>query len=312
MFFYTRVTVNLRGRMDIRQLKCFDAVLSSGAMTRAAEILGLAQPTVSITIAQLEQEIGFVLFERSRGRLEPTPEAYALHQVAMLALESVSRVSQVANQIQRRATGEISILCYPGIAWRFMPELINSFRAKKDGVRVKLISRSSESLRQLILPQNYDVAIVESPVLQPIGRMQLYRYTCDCALPVGHFLASKKLLRPQDLSGAPFVTLFPDHVTNHQLRKSFADSAAHFRVILECDFFASAYSVVRSGGGITLLDPITAAHIDKSAVVMRPFEPKVRYEIAVVRPSNRPHSGIADDFCELLHTSLGALSNLSE
>ena len=44
--------------MDIRQLKCFDAVLSSGAMTRAAEILGLAQPTVSITIAQLEQEIG--------------------------------------------------------------------------------------------------------------------------------------------------------------------------------------------------------------------------------------------------------------
>ena len=82
-----------------------------------------------------------------------------------------------------------------------MPELINSIRAKKDGVRVKLISRSSESLRQLILSQNYDLAIVESPVLQPIGRLQLDRYAYDCALPVDHFLASKKLLRPQDLSG---------------------------------------------------------------------------------------------------------------
>ena len=80
--------------MDIRQLKCFDAVLTTGAMTRAADLLGLAQPTVSITIAQLEREIGFTLFKRSKGSLQPTPEAFSFHQAAMQAIESVSRVGR--------------------------------------------------------------------------------------------------------------------------------------------------------------------------------------------------------------------------
>ena len=129
--------------MDIRQLKCFDAVLTTGAMTRAADLLGLAQPTVSITIAQLEREIGFTLFKRSKGKLEPTPEAYSFHEAAQQALDSVARVSQVAREIHRLNAGEVSILCYPGIAWRFMPELINAFRTDREDIQIKLISRSS-------------------------------------------------------------------------------------------------------------------------------------------------------------------------
>jgi DNA-binding transcriptional LysR family regulator len=77
--------------MDVRQLRCFDAVLTTGAMTLAAELLGLAQPTVSITIQQLEKEIGFSLFHRSKGRLVPTPEAYWFHQATKEALDGVAR-----------------------------------------------------------------------------------------------------------------------------------------------------------------------------------------------------------------------------
>ena len=178
--------------MDIRQLKCFDAVLTTGAMTRAAEMLGLAQPTVSITIAQLEDEIGFNLFKRLKGRLEPTPEAYAFHEAAKQALESITRVGQLAQEIHRLNEGEISVLCYPGIAWRFMPEFISNFRVGREGILVKLISRSSAALRQLILAQNFDVAIIETPVIQPNAITKLYNFRCQCAVPPHHELAARK------------------------------------------------------------------------------------------------------------------------
>jgi len=293
--------------MDIRQLRCFDAVLTTGAMTRAADLLGLAQPTVSITIAQLEREIGFTLFKRSRGRLEPTPEAYSFHDAALQALESVSRVTQVAHEIRRLNEGEISILCYPGIAWRFMPELIEKFRSGREGIQVKLISRSSAALRQLILAQNFDVAVIEAPVLQPSSNTRSYAYSCRCALPLQHPLLKRGTITPGDLDGSPFVTLFPDHATHHQIRKAFADSGAHLRVVLECDFFASACSFVTSGGGVTIIDPVTASQLVPGDVELRPFEPAIEYEIAVVRPKNRPHSRLADEFCARLHDKLEAL-----
>ena len=296
--------------MDIRQLRCFDAVLATGAMTRAAVLLGLAQPTVSITIANLEREIGFTLFKRSKGRLEPTPEAYSFHEAAMQVLESVSRVTQVAHEIRRLNEGEISILCYPGIAWWFMPELIEEFRSERQDIQVKLISRSSVALRQLILAQNFDVAIIESPVAQPTRDTKLYRYSCKCALPPQHPLARRDTVTPKDLSGEPFVTLFPDHATNHQIRKAFADSGAHLKVALECDFFVSAFNFVKSGGGVTVLDPITASQITTDDVVLRHFEPTIEYEIALVRPTNRPHSLLANEFCKRLQNELEGLSDL--
>ncbi len=294
--------------MDIRQLRCFDAVLSTGAMTRAAELLGLAQPTVSITIAQLEREIGFELFKRSKGRLEPTPEAYSFHESAQLALESVSRVTQAANEIRRLNEGEVSILCYPGIAWRLMPELIEEFRSKREGVQVKLISRSSAALRQLILAQNFDVAVIEAPVTPSVGDTMQYRYCCQCALPPGHPLADQKTITPAHLDGVPFVALFPDHSTHHQIRNAFAESGAELRIALECDFFVSALSFVMQGGGVTILDPITANHIAEGDVVLRPFEPEIDYELALVRPSNRPHSRLADAFCAKLTEKLDGLA----
>ncbi len=293
--------------MDVRQLKCFDAVLTTGAMTRAGELLGLAQPTVSITIAQLEREIGFVLFKRSKGKLEATPEAYAFHEAAMQALESIDRVSQVAREIHRLNAGEISILCYPGIAWRFMPELIEKLRIGREGIQVKLISRSSVALRQLILAQNYDVAVIESPVLQPSGNTRLFRYNCLCALPYRHALTTKSSISPADLDGLPFVTLFPDHATHHQIRKVFADDGAHLNVALECDFFASACNFVRAGGGFTIVDPITAAQIEDADIELRPFTPAIEYEIAMVRPKDRPSSRLADEFCERLDQELQRL-----
>jgi len=293
--------------MDIRQLKCFDAVLSTGAMTRAADLLGLAQPTVSITIAQLEREIGFALFKRSKGWLEPTPEAYSFHRVAKEALESIARVGQVAGEIARLNDGEISILCYPGIAWNLLPTLLTQFRRDRQGVQIKLISRSSASLRHLTMVQNFDIAVVETPVLQPAAHVELFDYRCLCALPGGHPLADKKTITAKDLDDVPFALLFSEHATHHQVRMAFSDAGSVLNAALECEFFASACRFVQEGGGVTIVDPITASQVDREGLELRPFEPAIKYQIALLRPVNRVRSQLSDAFHLLLRERLSAL-----
>lgn len=293
--------------MDIRQLKCFDAVMTTGAMTRAADLLGLAQPTVSITIAQLEREIGFTLFKRSKGSLQPTPEAFSFHQAAMQAIESVSRVGQVAREIRRLNEGEVSILCYPGIAWRMMPELIAEFRKERPGIQIKMVSRSSAALRQLAMSQNFDTAVVEAPVRLHAADVETLKYRCVCALPANHPLADQDKITPMELSGVPLAVLFPDHATNHQIRQVFSESGADLNIALECDFFASACSFVRVGGGAAIIDPVTASQIESNDMTLLPFAPAIDYELALVRPANRARSRLADTFHDLLSERLREL-----
>lgn len=273
-------------------------------MTRAAKLLGLAQPTVSITIAQLEREIGFTLFKRSKGWLEPTPEAYTFHQAALRAIESVSRVTQVAREIKRLNYGEVSVLCYPGIAWRLLPELIATFHSEHPGIQVKLISRSSEALRELTVAQNFDTAVVEAPIHLPAGEVEILDYRCLCALPTDHPSANKDRITPADVSGEPFVMLFPEHATHHQIRKVFSDSGADLNVALECDFFASACSFVRLNGGVTIIDPITAAQVGPGDLKLLPFEPAIEYQLALVRPANKANSQLSEEFHRRLRRRL--------
>ena len=293
--------------MDIRQLKCFDAVLSTGAMTRAADLLGLAQPTVSITIAQLEREIGFPLFKRSRGSLQPTPEAFSLHQAAMQAIDSISRVGQVAREIRRLNEGEVSLLCYPGIAWRTMPELIAEFRRGRPGIQIKMVSRSSAALRQLATSQNFDTAIVEAPVRLPAADIEVFKYRCVCVLAEDHSLGNRKRVTPKDLNGVPIAILFPDHTTNHQIRKAFSEHGAELNVALECDFFISACTFVSSGGGAAIVDPITASQLSSDRSRLVPFEPAIEYELALVRSANRTSSRLSEKFHETVRERLHEL-----
>jgi hypothetical protein len=65
-----------------------------------------------------------------------------------------------------------------------------------------------------------------------------------------------------------------------------------------------------SGGGVTVLDPITASQITTDDVVLRHFEPTIEYEIALVRPTNRPHSLLANEFCTRLQNELEGLLDL--
>ena len=83
-----------------RHLEVFDAIIAAGSISRAASQLNLSQPAVSIALANLEESIGFKLFQRDRGFFAPTREALLLQDDMAQGLLALSRVSQRKSEIR--------------------------------------------------------------------------------------------------------------------------------------------------------------------------------------------------------------------
>ncbi|MDB5875819.1 MAG: LysR family transcriptional regulator [Ramlibacter sp.] len=292
--------------MQIRQLECFRALMLSGTMTRAAEELGITQPAVSGTIAGLEKEIGFTLFSRQGGRLIPTEEAHLFFNEVSRSLSAMESMERAVAEIREGKRGSLSIAAYPSISIALLPRILSLFMACRPDIRINLVSRSSYVVKELVSTQQFDLAIAELPTDHPLDRMEKFSYRCDCILPTDHPLASREVITTQDLDGLPFISLFRDHTTHHQLARAFSASGSKWNVVAEVQYFASVCELVAAGCGVGLADPVVSSPFT-GEVVRRRFEPAVSYEIGLLHPDRPSRSVIADEFIALVRQHLAQL-----
>jgi DNA-binding transcriptional LysR family regulator len=294
--------------VNVRQLRCFETVMTLGTATEAAAALGISQPAVSVAIASLEQELGFVLFERIKGRLKPTREAQFLLDDARSAMGALDRAAQTARAIRNHTHGNLVIASYPGIALEFLPRVLAKFLKSRPGVRVELLSRSSHVLHELIPAQSFDVAIADLPVNRQDVLTRALSLECVCVLPKRHALAGKRLIVPEDLHGVPFFSLFKEHLIYNRVARAFAAANAHWNVVAECRFFASACAFVAQSWGASIVDPITASDFAHRGLAVRPFRPSIVYDIGILLPARRPQSRLTKDFIPYVEREIRAFT----
>jgi DNA-binding transcriptional LysR family regulator len=99
--------------MRLRQIEVFHAVYSTGSMTSAAAMLNVSQPSVSKVLAHAEQQLGYLLFERLKGKLVPTPEAHRLFAHVSAVYRDVDRLRHVAENLKAGNSGHIRIAGTP-------------------------------------------------------------------------------------------------------------------------------------------------------------------------------------------------------
>lgn len=282
--------------MDTRHLEAFRAVIESGSMTGAARILGKSQPAVSNLITRLEDEIDLRLFYRQRGKLEATPEAALFYEEVCRALASVDRAALAAREIRRTRTGPLLIASPPGLATYTLPQLIAPFLRERQGVTLRFITRSSQSVRDLIAVRGFDVGFAELPVEPSAINVERFDIECVCMLRADDPLARRAVITPRLLSGRPFVSLFREHITYEGAARAFAGTPATWNVVAEAEFFGTACALVQNGLGVTIVDPPTAAHFRKHGLVARRFRPAVKYSFALFQPAHKPPSRLALEF----------------
>ncbi|MEW6640593.1 MAG: LysR family transcriptional regulator [Pseudomonadota bacterium] len=289
--------------MRLRQLECFRALMLHGTMTRAAELLGMSQPGISAMIANLEHATGLTLFVRRGGRLQPTPEARLFYVEAARALEAVENTARIAGEIRSGRRGHLAIAAYPSVSISLLPRLLAAFAAKRPDLQIKIITRASASVRELMSTQQFDIAVAELPLDYPTAHMEVFAYECLCMLPKGHRLARLKQVTPADLGGEPFVTLFRGDPIYQQLASAFSEYGARWNVVAETEFFSTACELVAAGRGVGIVDPVVSRPFTAN-VVLRPFKPAIAYQVALLFPVNEELSQVARDFVAVLRRQL--------
>jgi DNA-binding transcriptional LysR family regulator len=289
--------------MDHRQIEIFRAVINQGSVTDAARILGISQPAVSGSLAKLEQRLGFGLFRRQGRRLVPTAEARQLHLEASRRLDEFGKLGVSVGEISAGRRGTLTIATNPGPAISWLPAVAAAFRRDRPEVRLRLLTRSSQEVRELASLSAFDLGLAEAPFANAEPVLRRYTMPRVVVLPRTHRLVGYDVLTPQLLDGEDLVATIRSSWNWSSVARAFDLAGAVCRVVVECEFVSIALNMVAAGAGICLADPISAASIGPD-LVQRPFIPATPYEVGLLRPAHGELTILAKAFAATLHAHI--------
>lgn len=281
----------------------------SGTQTRAAEKLRLTQPAVSSLIDSLEEELGFKLFDRVKGRLLPTREASYFYDYVSGVLASLTNLDQIARDIRESNTGGLRIAANPSMSLGFLPKVCARFQNDHPEVDVELSTRSSTKVLELLATQQFDIGFAEMPRGQSLIEVERLRFRCVCMVRQDDPLAGRDVLRPADFDGRRFVSVHQEHSTTARLNELWAEAGVQPKIKVVTQLFWTASLFVAEGAGIALVDPLTAIEFLHRGLVAIPFEPEVYVEMGIVFPTSRPKSLPTLKFSQYVREQLQVSSN---
>jgi len=294
---------------SFRQLLIFREVMRAGTLAEAARSVGRTQPAVGSAIGKLEQELGFELFQRERGRLVPKPEAHYFLEETEQVLARLSQSTRTMAEIGNMERGVLRIACNPASSGFVIPKAVARFLDGRPEVQVSLMMRSSVIIEEWIASQQYDIGIAETPAPRRALKVQAFDMACVCAVAAGSELAARPAITPRDLDNRPMAALFSEHNTWINTTGAFAKAGARFKQRFELQTFLPALQLVEEGLCACICDPLTARSYSMyqrqtPRIVFRAFAPTVLYSIAVLTPAYRPASLLAAGFLDFVAAEL--------
>lgn len=284
-------------KINLRHLEVFRAVINAGSANRAARALGITQPAVSRSLAKLETDLGLALFDRSRHRLEPTPEAIRLYDEVENAFAGVERVLNTAQDIRDLGEGQLRIATIPSLTRALIRPAVARFLARYPGLNVSLEVRTNRIVVEWVAAHQVDLGIATLPVNHPgLAVKPLFAPRAVCVMPGNHRLAAKRTVHARDLAGHDLVLLSRRHLARHQLDEIFSKAGLQPRVRVEVATAETACGFAAAGVGVAIVNAVTAGDAAEMDVQIRPFEPDMSYEFGLLSPAARPLSRIANAF----------------
>jgi DNA-binding transcriptional LysR family regulator len=290
--------------MNYRQLEIFAAVMRAGTASKAADLLGITQPAASRALAELETSLGFLLFDRIRQRLLPTPEAWQLYRTVEASFRGLDTIKAEAARIRDQGTGRLRIASLSLLGSTLVPRAIGRFRLRHPDISVTFHVLLSRGVRDLVASGQFDVGLAADEIDTTGITHQLFLSpSAMIAMPVGHPLAAKSTITPVDLSGHPFIAYVPEDRARQRLEAILDQAGVKLNVVVETIYASTVCSLVIEGVGIGLVSPYVLSALDRSRIVLKPFEPSVQIRTLLILPPDKPKSLLVRDFITALMES---------
>ncbi|NTJ61643.1 LysR family transcriptional regulator [Agrobacterium rhizogenes] len=290
--------------MNHRQIEIFAAVMRAGTASKAADQLGITQPAASRALAEMERGLGFRLFDRIRQRLVPTPEAWRLYKSIEASYRGLDTIRAEAARIRDQGTGGLRVASLSLLGSTLVPRAIGRFRLKHPDISITFHVLLSRDVRDLVASGQFDVGLAADEIdLSGVTHQLFLSPQAMIAMPTGHPLAEKQTIRPTDLDGHAFIAYVPEDRARQRLDNIVADAGIKLNIVVETIYASTVCALVTEGVGIGLVSPYVVSTLDKSRVVLRPFEPTVEIKTLLILPPDKPKSLLVRDFITALMES---------
>ncbi|MHB1223110.1 MAG: LysR family transcriptional regulator [Gemmatimonadaceae bacterium] len=245
---------------DLDTLVVFAIVARERSLTRAADVLGISQPSVSGRIRRLERRLGEPLFERLGRGVRLTPAGELLRTVADRALEVAHATDELVDGLAGHSRGLVRGAASTTIAGYVLPIAIARLRSRHPGIEVDVLVGNTAEVAELVEQGEVPWGLVEGPV--DAGRFTVRPFATDellVVVPASHPWARIDRLPPTALADQPFVGREPGSGTGAIYDAALAAVGVRLRPHVRLAHSRGIAAAIAAGGGIGIVSAIVAA-----------------------------------------------------
>lgn len=299
--------------MDFRHIDAFRALMLTRTTTKAAQVLGTSQSGISRLITDLERTTHLMLFDRSRGRMEPTVEALALFEEVERRYAGLNNIREFALNLRNPARAVIRVGSVVSFGLGYFACVLAKLRRSHPTLQISLTTAASDVIRDQIVSHQLALALVTNTVnTAGTDASSFAQLDAICALPAGHPLGRKRVIRLADLKGQPIVSYDLPDMVRWGMDRLFDEGQLHSQIVATAPYSVNIATMVKENLGIGLLHPVSAYDFLDSKLILRRFERAMPFHTLKITPRGAapsPHLDVLGrTMQEALHDVMGAVT----
>jgi DNA-binding transcriptional LysR family regulator len=237
--------------MELRELKTFCTAARFRSISKAADYLGIGQPTASTHVRKLERELGMVLFDRVKRPIQLTLAGTSLVELAAPLIEGIDALA--ASTSHAEEVGPVSVASTHDIIPHTLLQVVQAFRSLYPKVHLRIRSGTSPEVLNMVAEGEADIGIVPGPARGAGFDFQaLFGYERVVITPLGHPLLEAPLTSLDQIVQWPLILMGPHTATRTMLENEFHRRGLSYDVIVELDSMDIIKRYVSLGVGVSI------------------------------------------------------------
>ena len=276
----------------LQWLRGFYFVAKRGSVTLAAVEMGRNQPTVSHQIKCLENEFGVVLFDRTGGRMELTPEGKVFLEKAISLFEVVKEMRDEVGTERLHGKGLVNVCTTHAIIHYFLPRFIVAFKKDFPLVRFEIEGGGADRILEQVDSAEADFGIASLDSVPPqLSYQELFETSLTLIAPKRNYFFKGPRPTLEEISAAPFI-IFPRSSTITPLiTEKFSEQGMRLNVVFTLNNFETVKKFVALGSGVSILDEYAVGREDRETLDVFPldrFFPRRKYGLILRKKKYLP------------------------
>lgn len=246
--------------MDLKQLEYFLAVAEQGSISAAARSLEVKQPTLSVSLKNLEEDLGSTLLHRDARGVTLTASGKVILDAGQKVFETLERARQEVSGLEAEDVGDFKLGCNDALGAYFLPSFMRSFLESAPKIHISLWGGTNVGVRDAVVERTIDFGLSVNPDPHPdLVMVPLYRDGLEV------YVSAQEPARPTlidaylRLKQGPLVVCRRASQVRDLLARFHSDEVLAER-ILECGDLQLVRSLVREGLGVGVLPRRVARH----------------------------------------------------